>query len=110
MTQVHHLLSRRLPHLLMLVALLWMTPVQAERGIAWQQLSAQEQALLQQHAPPRWGKYSSDQQQQLRDNAQRYLNMPPGQRQKVEKKRREYQQMSPEERRRLRDTYRRANP
>lgn len=79
----------------------------AARGeIPWQSLSPEEQSVLQRYRG-QWDKYSGSRQREMRNGAQRYLQLPPQKRREVEQQQRQYQDMSPEERRRLREEYQR---
>lgn len=79
----------------------------AARGeIPWQSLSPEEQRALQRHRG-NWDDYNSERQQDMRRGAQRYLELPPDKRRKVEQQRRKYEQLSPKERQRLRKEYQR---
>lgn len=79
----------------------------AQRGdIPWQSLSPEEQAVLQRYRG-QWNNYSGSRQREMRNGAQRYLQLPPQKRREVEQQQRQYRDMSPEERKRLRDEYQR---
>ena len=75
-------------------------------NIPWQSLSPQEKRALQRFRN-QWDTYSGRRQQEMRQGAQRYMELPPQKRREVEQQRHQYQQLTPEERRRLRDEYQR---
>lgn len=79
----------------------------AQRGdIPWQSLTSEEQAVLQRYRG-QWDNYSGTRQREMRNGAQRYLQLPPQKRREVEQQQRQYRDLSPDERQRLRDEYQR---
>lgn len=76
-------------------------------AVPWEALSPEERAVLQSHRAG-WNRYPPDQQERLRQGAQRYLNLSPAERSAVEEQQRRYRALPPERQRSLRDEYRKG--
>jgi hypothetical protein len=72
---------------------------------SWNGLSPEERAVLQSHRG-QWDRYPPEQQERLRQGAQRYLHLSPAERSAVEEQERRYRALPPERQRSLRDEYR----
>ena len=79
-------------------------PTHAGSGIAWQDLSKEEQSVLMKYRAD-WSSLSPARQQKLRKGARSYLQLPPEKRKAVERKHSQYEKMSPKEREKLRKKY-----
>jgi len=77
-----------------------------ESGIAWEQLDAAEQRILQSFSD-RWDALQPRQQQRLRKGARRWATLSPEQRDRVKERLKRWQQMTPQQRERARQRFER---
>ena len=95
------MMTRLCPHtdrlyMAVLLAVLLVTPVQAQDEIPWSALSASEQAVLQPFRK-HWGSMTAQRQQRLKKGAGRWEKMSPEQRAGSRQRFRRWQELPPEQ-------------